>query len=301
MYKRLQAMVRNTSGDTPAELPPDWDEEKNIYIQYKQLRRIDHLLKPKWADFQEYCENIPSTDLQAKLDAVAVNLNAYNLEHIGITELSFSPFADEINPATWAYNSDYNNSNSRWTDGNTFKVYHFYYITRRDADTPYADQNAPDLLRLYQLRQVIEGADLYSYGEKTQNVCNRNLLTYYGTKKKGSGGSMLELFKIGDTETLNSVQYAANFAGGRYLTYDYTSRMNSGASQPFSNGRQLTDQAYIYSEPGITLALNNQKPAAAVLGYFNNRTITTIGSYTYRFSGIYVATTKTITERNILQ
>lgn len=305
MYKRLQAMVRNTSGDTPAELPPDWDEEKNIYIQYRWLRRLDHLLLPRWNDFQEYCENNTFTT-QQQYDAASINLQANtDLNKIGITELTFAPFADETNPATWAYNSDYNNSNNRWTDGNEIKVVHFYYITRYDNTQGATQLNLPNRLRLYALRQVIEGEDLYSYGEKTQNVCNRNLLTYYGTKKKGSGGSIVDLFKIGNTKTLKDAQYSPTAANTQYKSYDYTSKIQTGTnpSAPFANQQQLSNIAYKYSEPGISNDANSRTIDAAVLGYFNNIDITTIGDYTYRFSGIYIAVdkNKTITERNILQ
>ncbi len=297
-----RAMTQIISGSTTPAAPSYWDETKNIYIKYKMLRRLDHLLLPRWSDFQEFCENNTFTT-QQQYDDASVNLQAVtDLNKIGITELSFAPFADETNPATWAYNSDYNNSNSRWTDGNEIKVINVYYITRRDNRQGATQLNAPGLFRLYALRTVIEGLDLYSYGTQDIPITNRNLNTYYGTIIAGSGGSTVDLFKIGDTETLKSVQYTSNYASNNYyLTYDYVSRMNQGASQPFSNGRQL-NRAYIYNEPNISSTINAQKPNAAVLGYFDNVNITTIGDYTYRFSGLLVATTtdKTITERSVL-
>lgn len=302
--KRHLAMTRKANGGTTPAAPSYWDETKNIYIQYRWLRRLDHLLLPRWNDFQEYCENNTFTT-QQQYDDASINLNATtDPAKIGITELTFAPFADETNPATWAYNSDFNNSNSRWTDGNEIKVVNFYYITRRDNTQGATQLNAPHLFRLYALRNAIESQGFYNYGAQDVAVSNQNLNTYYGTLKKGTGGSIVDLFKVGDTETLKNVQTAASYAGGRYLTYDYASKLRTGTnpSAPFANGRQLTNQAYIYSEPGVSLAANNKTIDAAILGYFNNEVITTIGNYTYRFTSILVAVDKdrVITERSIL-
>lgn len=302
--KRHLAMTRKANGGTTPAAPSYWDETKNIYLQYRWLRRLDHLLLPRWSDFMEYCENNNFTT-QQQYDDASINLNATtDPAKIGITELTFAPFADETNPATWAYNSDYNNSSNRWTDGNEIKVVNFYYITRYDNTQGATQLNAPNRLRLYALRTAIESQGFYNYGVKDVAVSNQNLNTYYGTLKKGTGGSIVDLFKIGNTKTLKEAQYSPTAANTQYKSYDYVSKLQTGTnpSPPFANQQQLSNIAFKYSEPGVSNDANSKTIDAAVLGYFNNVVITTIGSYTYRFSGILIAVDKdrVITERSVL-
>lgn len=303
--KRLQAMLKkNSSGGTSPAFPSGWDDTKNIYIANKHYRRYDHLAQPYWDPFPEYCENIPSQDTKAKLDAASINLvTSPDILNVGITRIDNTPLAEVTNDA-WDYNSDFSDNSQRWTDGNDFNVFNFYYIYAIDSDMTNAQKDEVKKLRLYLLRKAIEDANPYVYGTAKQNITNRNLNTYYGTIIKGDGPDLYDIYKIGDEETLFNVQKVTfDFWSDNYFyqCYNYYGAFK-GNWAPFSNG--LTNGHAIYNEPNVTAANNRQIPKAAILAEINGEEIAsyTTGSTTrtYYFTSFFVATNKVLTERSLL-
>lgn len=305
MLKRLQTMTRKSGGGTtPPAFPEDWDEEKNIYIANKHYRRYDHLAQPYWDPFVEYCENIPSQNTKAKLDAVSVNLvSEVSTALVGITRLDNTPLSGITNDA-WRYNSDFSNSSQQWTSGNDFNVFNFYYIYAIDDDMTNTQKDKAKQLRLYLLRRAIDSAKPYTYGRETMNVSNRNMLVYYGTKTKGDGQSLYDIYKIGDEETLFNVQkttfdfWTDNYY---YQCYNYEGAMN-GNWEPFSNGR--TNGHAIYMEPNVSRDQNIQIPAASILAEIQDKQIaqftTESTTRTFFFTSFFIATNKILTERSLL-
>lgn len=302
--RRFQAAAARTGGNSSPVMPSSWDPTKNIFIQNRLLARYDHIAAPYWDPFVEYCENTNSLLTDQQLRDKCMNVGTASLSKIGITRLKDDPL-DPSNPDLFSYNSDFSDSSVQWTSGNdAFNIYSFYYLTDYDTNMTTSEKEEANFLRLYYLRKAIEEANPYTIGTQDEDITNRNMRQFYGTKIKGNGLSTLNLFTIGTDKTLTNIQETRNrdFWGdpvNQYRCFDFDWFMTSGYSQPFYNRR--TDWADFYIEPNISTANNYAIPQAAVLGIIRNGTMKQISNdEKIQFTVMFILTLKTLNERDLL-
>lgn len=296
--RRFQAAATSNNGSVEPVIPTGWDPNKNIYIENKHFTRYDHTVLPYWNTFTEYCEDIPANYTASQWRSKCINIGVWGTNKVGITRLKNTPLTDLQTSDDWGFNCDFSNYMQRWTDGNTdFNVYCFYYLY--DYRTNWTDENKDKAtqLRLYLLRRAIEECNLYNVGQQDQNITNRNMLMFYGTKIQGTGGSTISLFKCGDVENLCDVQEVVHFPLNNYYTYK-CNRYNENDA-PFYKTTRPSKKIFI--EGNATEQQNATAPRAAILNEIDDVEIASLSSTEkIRCTMLWVATTKTTTERSLL-
>lgn len=309
--RRNQAMfhkVTQSQQQQQQALPPNWDPNKNLFIENKRLTRYDHLMLPFWSDFVEYCENIPSNyTLQDYLNL----LDSKNCSGIGVTRLKLDPLIDEQNVTTWSYNEDFDTNDplKRWTNGNEdFNIYSFYHIAHVQDDWSSTEQAKQRGLHYVKIRSEIESRALYDSNPVVDNVkiSNRNMSTYYGTtrnKVTSQSYDLLPLFKIGETKTLENIQQSTGSEYSQSGTYKCYNFFRNTASNlcPFHNYNMI--EIYYYYDPSYNAQINRRLMKAAPLAIMPEVVIysQTIDGVLHRIyaNAMIIATTKTTQEVDI--